>query len=162
MKNKKWIVIGIVALVLVALIAGGLIWYFSKGAHFVWKFAHFNFEEQTCYIVDKTTGQIVDQTTLTMKGGYSDFGSDDRMLDVEFEIKGYTQGGSLVGSKNKDGWNVIYESDNETIYGIFNFEVGGARDLLVELRNVEIQADAYAICADSQEEALDIYRENCK
>ena len=161
MKKKFWI-IGIVTLVIVALIAGGLIWYFSKGAHFVWKFAHFNFEGQICYIVDKASGQIVDQTTLSMKGGYSDFGSDERMLDVEFEIKGYTQDGSLVGSKNKDGWNVIYESENEDIYGIFDFEVGGARDLLVELRYVGTRADVYAICADSPEEALDFYREYCK
>ena len=162
MKNKKMLIIGIVVLVLLALIVGGLIWYFSKGAHFVWKFAHFNFDEQTCYIIDKASGQIVDQTTLTMKGGHSDFDSDERMLDVKFEIDGYTKGGSVVGSKHEDGWNVLYEESTEDVYGIFNFEPGGAKDLIVELRYEGERADVYAICADSAEEALEFYQEYCK
>lgn len=162
MKNMKWLVISMVALVLIGLIAGGLIWYFSKGAHFVWKFANFNFDEQTCYIVDKTSGQVVDQTTLTLIGGYSDFASDKRMLDVKFEIKGYTKDGSLTGSKHEGGWNVLYEESTNDVYGIFSFEPGGASDLIVELRYEFDRADVYAICADSQEEALEFYQEYCK
>lgn len=162
MKNKKLLIIGIAALVMIALIAGGLIWFYSKGAHFVWNFANFNFDEQTCYIIDKTSGQIVDQTTLTLKGSHSDSGSDDRMLDVEFEIKGYTKGGSIVGSKNEDEWIVLYEEGEGDIYGIFNFEAGGARDLIVELRYQSGRGDVYAICADDTEEAMDFYREFCK
>lgn len=180
---KKWMIALISGIAVLAVaITAWAIWFCSPGIHLFWRFAHFNLDSRDCYIIDPESGKVLEQTSLSTKGSYVDIGKegDSRMLDVSFEIQGYTnlteQEGSynLVGGMEDDGWVILYtevmkELNPETsawedvkdtqIYGIIRTDVGGDKDLLVQLSYFNGQPSVYAICADSQEEALEIYQE---
>lgn len=183
-KKKKRILIAILcAAVVLMLFAAFIVWFRSPGVHFFWKFASFNLADENCYIIDAETGTVVNQTTITLEGFENDFDQTARIGRGHFiEIPGYTD---WIPEKDREGlwatkkdngdwhlWSIEYEDQNGNLDGdagepflrtdvYFVDRVPVTRIGYVKALGTDMIFDweVYAVCADSEEEALRIYQQ---
>ena len=180
MSKKRIAILTAVCAVVVLLVAGVLIWFFSPGVHFLGNFANFDLEEEKCYIISKDSGEVLGQTTLTLKG-FVNNPSEGTVSGGTFEIRGYTdilhgQRGQLiddlVAAKHNGEWTVLYSAYENFEGDILPSEAESAAGVNVQIWFVEDvpvawvaygkewkQQDVYAVCADSEEAALAVYQE---
>lgn len=175
-KKNKVILISVLCLLVFVAVAV-VIWFLSPGVHFCWRFASFNLTEANCYILDYETQAVIEQTTLTMKGFELD--KDDEAPYHLLSILGYTDlipeehrfGGVQTSRFDSDGeWfgvlsyyidtdeNASYDDDEPEIWISLKFvekPVGWVR----YYDGSEEVFRRYFVCADSEEEALRIYKE---
>lgn len=176
MKRKIWIGVAI-AVLLTVLLEGILIWFLSPGYHSLWKIASFNFESRVCYVIDAESGEIVDQTTLDLLGFVHDLW--DYEENIMLSIEGYTDVSSerqsaTVGAVWKsEGWQIIYFESQMEQDSVIDSVEGSTTGISVSFygrngenavafignESGEIQ-DLYAVCADSEEEALKVFQEH--
>lgn len=173
---RKRIVIILITGILLAVIAFGVVRFFSPGVHFAWRLANFNMVEQACYIVDASGGEIVDQTSFTIKGFENDF-RDSAMSDYRFEIKNYTDvitehAVNDLAAMLRDGeWEMVYhafsdadgdllssDADEPWLWVTVRF-IDGTPVAWIRYDEEWGRDDVYAACADTREDALRICRE---
>lgn len=172
MKRKIVVISSVIALVVLAVVVW-VCWFFSPGAHFFWKSANLNFEQVDCYII--SGDQIVDRTTMTMKGYWSNVKAQLHH-DYEFVIENYTDALPDTGSdlfavtQCSDGWGALYR-DFVDLDGNLLFSGDEEEKIVVIVDFIENKPvsrvyfgeqydrdNVYAVCADSDEEAFRLYR----
>ena len=176
--KKKWIILISICVVLVLAVVAGGCWFFSPGVHFFCNLANFNLKDEDCYII--SDGKVIDQTTMTFEGLYKDTNGPIPDWEYNFEIAGYSdfaEGKKVYDScsaiKHKGGWTALYwvyvDDSGQDIYNLENQEAV----IMVNMEFVENKPVAkivydgkyerdtvWAVCADSEEEALRLYRES--
>lgn len=172
--NKRKAVFAVVCTVLsIAIVLALLLgWFFSPGMHTLWKFASFNFENRSCYIIDHETGEVVDRTELTLKGRYNGFSETYHFSSWVFEIQGYTGilPDDLLAAGVHDGeWGVTYleyaddngnVSPDDPLEFMASIEfVDSVPVVFIAYSEIIERRPVYAVCADSETEALQIYRQ---
>lgn len=171
--TKKVIVISAILAVIVIILSLGFGWFFSSGIHFVWVFANFNLKEADCYIISDDV--IIDRTTMTIDGlcRYSDTSMG---YDCRFVIEGYTD--ITQGDMEEEFFVRKIDKRWTAQYYCYEWDVNGGlsgeneTDLIVSMEFIENKPvarvyfgdryerdDVYAVCADSKEDALRLYRE---
>lgn len=177
--KKKWIWL---PAVLILVLAGGFLglrlWLHSPGIHVFGKELYADVSGK-CYIIDGTTGEVVDETTLTIDGGTE--GLDAVTFQGDLKILGYhnTADGIITASKmiekrdngcwqithlencthqeEQDGIIKPYEHfcDYHYVYYLYPKEP----DLVVVLiDSFDKPHPQYAVMADSEEQALERYQ----
>ena len=176
--KKKGIIIGVVcAMVVLLTLTVGLCWFFSPGVHFFGNSANLNLEQVDCYII--SDDQIVDRTTMTAKGYWFDVEAPLHQ-DYEFAIANYTdvlQGGASYSfgiTRKNDGRDALYlayvdrdgdlsmVNDEETQISVLIDFVDGKSVSHIRYGQQYARENVYAVCADSEEEALSLYQEYIK
>lgn len=153
MNKKKWLFVSALAVVLIAVI-GVICWYFGPGVHRVFQWVHFNFEDATCYVVDRESNTVTGTTKLTLKGGYK----MNESAGVDFRIDGYADEGY--------GLSLRLESNGQ-IQGVFFKDVGTTVPELENMGKIQIvdgapvftftgETSAYIVVANGAEEALEL------
>lgn len=175
-KKKAILIVTLCAAVVLILAAAAGIWFRSPGVHFFWKFASFNLQGENCYIIDPETETIIDQTTMTMDGFENDF--VDIGVFHAVEIPGYTDlippkdhYGFMAGrSTDGDWYGVMMEfvdvdgnlnqNDDEPTFNIQLWFPGRVPVARMSYNDgMEMRFDLFAVCSDSEDEALRIYQE---
>lgn len=183
MKNK-WGYIPIIAIVLLVLVALGVrIWFISPGIRVVGNDIHVELT-QKCFIIDGQSGEMLDETTVTVEGATSR--RDRQLFDGELKIIGYQNSatGTITAlksiEKTEDGnWIITHlencthreEDENGVIKDVEHFcdysytyylypEDPGKLVVLIE--SFDQYQPMYAVCADNEEAALERYEEFMK
>jgi hypothetical protein len=177
MKKKAILISAICAAVVVLVVTIGLCWFFSPGVHFFWNSANLNLEQVDCYII--SDDQIVDRTTMTAKGCWFDVDAPLHR-DYEFAIANYTdvlQGDASYSfgiTRKNDGPGALYlayvdrdgdlsmDNDEETQISVLIDFVDGKSVSHIRYGQQYARENVYAVCADSEEEALSLYQEYMK
>lgn len=153
--KKKWIVTLVLLLILATAVVA-IVWYFGPGVHRVFRQAHFNFEDATCYVVNKEGNTVTGTTKLTMKGGCKLGGASG----LDLCIDGYAE----------EGYEVTFRLESEgQLQGVFFKEDGTTVQELADMGQVWIVDGVpvfgfaggeavYIVAADSAEEALELVR----
>lgn len=174
--KKKWMILILICAVVVLALAAVLCWLFSPGIHFVGNTASFNLKEAKCYII--SGDKVIDQTTMTFKGLYTD--NDGPMdWDYTFEIPGYTDivksekiYEECFANKIDKRWTAQYyvivdesgspisDPGNEEAMVIVTMDFVENKPVArVNFHDRYDRDNVYAVCADSEEEALELFRE---
>lgn len=180
MKIKWGICLVVVVAVLVLGVLGLRIWFVSPGIHTFGKDIHVNLT-QKCFIIDGTTGEIVDETTVTVKGGTDS--ADRELFDGDLKILGYqnTADGTITAlkaiEKRDNGTYMITHMENCThpeegengiikdvehfcdysyYYYLYPKDAG---QLVVVIDSLNQYNRSYAVCAENEEAALVRYEE---
>ena len=180
MKNKWWICLVAVVAVLVLGVLGLRIWFLSPGIHTLGKDIHVNVT-QKCYIIDGYSGEIVDETTVTVKGGTKS--TDREVFDGNLLVLGYhnTYDGTLTALKaveKRDNGSYIIthmencahfeEGENGIIKEVEHFcdysyyyyiYPEDAGKMVVTIDSLSKSSRNYAVCAENEEAALVRYKE---
>ena len=177
-----WVLIAVV----VALVIGALglrFWFNAPGVRVFGNDIHVNLT-QKCYIIDGQTGELLDETTVTVKGETSRH--DNELFDGELKILGYQNSASGTVTSLKaievaaDGCRIITHLENCThretdgngitkdvehfcdySYKYYLYP-DDAQHLVVLIESFEQYRPMYAVCADSEESALERYEEFMK
>lgn len=177
MKNK-WIWVGTAALALiVAAVLSVRLWFVSSGIHVLGNDIHVELT-QKCYMIDGSTGEVVDETTVSINGSTSR--TDKELFDGELKVLGYqnSASGTVTSLKSietdENGcWqishieNCTHQEDIDGIiqdvehfcdynytYYIYPHE---PKLLVVLVESFAQDQPQYAVCADTEEEALERY-----
>ena len=173
--KKKWTLIISVCVVLALAAAAIALWLFSPGVRFVGNYAKFNIKEADCYII--SGDRVIDRTTITLDG-LAVNSADNAEQNCRLVISGYTDvvRGIVVkrfaAVKTGDRWTAQYTAyDDEDHDGVCSEEEDRSM-VLVQLDFVEkkpvariiygelyCRENVYAICADSEAEAMELYRQ---
>ena len=175
--RKKWIIIiSICAVLLLAAVVAGICWFACPGVRFSGNLANFNLKDAKCYII--AGDQVIDQTTMTFEGLYRD---TDGPVDWEFnfEIPGYTDivksekiYEECFANKIDKRWTAQYhvivdesgapiadpKNEEAMVIVIMDF-IKNKPVARVYFHESYKRDNVYAVCADSEEEALEIFRE---
>ena len=182
--NKKWLLVIVAVVVILVIGAVGLrIWFMSPGIRTLGNDIHVDLS-QKCYIIDGQTGELLDETTVTVNGSTSR--RDREIFDGELKILGYQNSASgtitaLKAIEKKDnGCWVITHLENCThqeegadgvnkpvehfcdysyTYYLYPDDPG---QLVVLSESFDKYEPKYAVCADSEEAALERYEEFMK
>lgn len=183
MKNK-WGWIGVTAvIILVAVALFVRIWFISPGIRVLGHEIHVNLS-QTCYIIDGQTGEMLDETTVTVKGATSR--NDHNLFDGELKILGYqnSASGTVTALKSievtEDGcWKIEHlencthrETDENGVtkdvehfcdysYTYYLYP-GDPGKLVVLIESFDEYKPLYAVCAASEEAAQERYEDFLK
>ena len=176
--KKKWIILISVCVVLVLAAVAVACWFFSPGVHFFWNLANFNLKDENCYII--SNGEVIDQTTMTFEGVYRYTNGPVPKWDYTFKIAGYSdiaEGKQVYDTcsamKSGGKWTALYwvyvDDSDQDIY----IEKNQEAVIMITMDFVEnkpvakiaydgkYERDAvWAVCADSEEEALRLYSES--
>lgn len=180
MKLKWGFILIAVILLLVLSVVGLKIWFSSPGIHIFGNDIHVDLTQE-CYIIDGQTGEMLDETTVTVKGATSS--RDREIFDGELKIIGYqnSAAGTIEALKAietaDDGTWIITHLENCThpetdengitkdvehfcdysyTYYLYPEEPG---QLVVLIESFDQYNPMYAVCADSEEAALERYEE---
>lgn len=174
MKKRIIISIGCVALAIIIVLVIALTWFSGSGFHAFWKFANFNITKTTCYIIPEGTDTVAGQTTMTLQGLENDFSDAEDYSSWVFEIPGYTDilpEGEIAAGCHDGEWSVVYAShfypnDNawqdmdEDQYMMAVIKIVDNVPIAFIDYSDELKIhDVYAVCVDSEEEALRLYHE---
>lgn len=178
MKNKWGICLVAVVAALVLGVLGVRIWFVSPGIHILGKDIHVDVT-QKCFIIDGFSGEIVDETTVTVKGGTDS--ADQKLFDGELMILGYqnTSDGtisSVMSIEKRDNGTYIIdhmdtcvhpeEGENGIIKDVEHFcdysyyyyiYPDDAEKLVVVIDSLNKYNRSYAVCAENEEAALARY-----
>ena len=173
--KKNWIIIISACLVLVILGAVAAVWFFSPGIRFMGDHAKFNLKEADCYII--LGDQVIDRTTITMEGMAVSSG-DTAEQSCRFVIPGYTDviRGNVVkrfaATKTADRWTAQYYAFDDDNHDAQSSEAEDRSLVLVQVDFVNkkpvakimygesyTRDNVYAVCAESEAEALELYRQ---
>ena len=177
--KKNWTWLLAVAVVAVAMVALGIrIWFNSPGIRTFGNEIHANLY-QKCYIIDGQTSEIVDETTVTVKGGTNR--SDATLFDGDLKILGYqnSASGTITALKaievSDDGCWMITHLENCTheetdANGVtkdvehfcdysytYYLYPGAPEQTVVLIESFDEYKPQYAVCANSEEDALARY-----
>lgn len=177
----KWGLIPVTAILVLVLAAFGLrIWFVSPGVHTLGRDIHIKLT-QKCFIIDAQTGEILDETTVSVEGATSRY--DRELFDGKLKIIGYQNSatGTIEALKaieiNEDGtWLITHlencthqETDENGVtkdvehfcdYSYTYYLYPEAPEQLVVLiESFDQYQPMYAVCADSEEAALARYEE---
>lgn len=180
MKKKWWLLLVVVVVILVIGAVGLRIWFMSPGIHTMGNDIHADLTEK-CYIIDGQTGELLDETTVTVNG--TTCSSDREIFDGELKILGYQNSANgtitalkAIEKKDDDCWIITHlencthmETDAEGIskpvehfcdysytYYLYPDDPG---KLVVLIESFDKYEPKYAVCADSEEAALVRYEE---
>lgn len=172
-----WVLSAFVVLLVVAALAIR-IWFISPGVRIFGREIHVDLS-RTCYIIDGQTGELVDETTVTVKGATSR--SDRELFDGDLKILGYqnSASGNVTALKaietKEDGCWVITHMENCTHQetdengNVKNVEhfcdysytyylyPDAPEQTVVLIESFDEYKPMYAVCADSEEAALERY-----
>lgn len=179
--KKKWgWILAAAVVILVAAALGIRMWFVSPGIRVLGNDIHVELS-QKCYIVDGQTGELTDETTVTINGGTTR--RDRELFDGELKIKGYQNytSGRITALKSietaEDGCRIITHLENCThretdmngitkdvehfcdysyTYYLYPDDPG---KLVVLIESFDEYNPMYAVCADSKEAALERYAE---
>ena len=174
--KKKWIILIAVCVILVLGAVAALCWLLSPGVHFLGNMASFNLKEEKCFII--SGDKVVDTTTMTFAGQYRYSGGNSNDWEYEFAIPGYTDivEGKVVydecfATKVGDRWTAqyhLYRDDSGAEYYIQNNQelmvivmmdfVENKPVLRVYFAEEYDRDNVWAVCAESEEEALRIFK----
>lgn len=180
MKVKWGLALVITVAVLLAAVIGVRIWCTSPGIRVLGNEIHVNLS-QKCFLIDEQSGEIVDETTVTVKGGADR--NDSTLFDGELKILGYqnSETGKITALKAvetaEDGCRIITYLENCTHRE--KDENGITKDVehfcdysytyylypdapektVVLIESFSKNQPVYAVCADSEQAALDRYEE---
>ena len=182
--KMKWGLIPVAAVVALVLAALGLrIWFNSPGIRISGNDIHVDLT-QKCYIIDGQTGEMLDETSVTVEGATSR--KDRQLFDGELKVFGYenSASGTITALKaievSDDGcWIITHlencthpeEDENGVTKDVEHFcdysytyylypEDPGATVVLIE--SFDQYQPMYAVCADNEEAALERYEEFMK
>lgn len=180
----KWYSILIAMILLLVIAAFGVrIWFNSEGIRIFGNEIHVDLSEK-CYIIDAQTGEVIDETTVSIKGATSR--SDSVLFDGELKILGYqnSASGTVTALKSietrKNGCWIISHLENCTHQE--TDENGVTKDvehfcdysytyylypdspeqLVVLIESFNQYKPKYAVCAESEECALERYEDFLK
>ena len=183
MKKKWWLLIVAVIVILVIAVVGLRIWFLSPGIQTFGNEIHVELS-QKCFIIDGQTGELFDETTVIMDGTTSR--SDSEIFDGELKILGYqnSASGTITAlkaiEKQDDGcWTITHlencthqETDANGVskpvehfcdYSYTYYLYPNAPEQLVVLiESFQKYEPKYAVCAESEEAALERYEEFMK
>lgn len=180
----KWSWIPVAAIVLLVLVALGLrLWFNSPGIRILGNEIHVDLM-QKCFIIDAQTGEVLDETTVTVDGATSR--NDSSLFDGELKILGYQNSatGTVTAVKaielvDESCWTITHlencthqETDVNGItkdvehfcdysYTYYLFP-DAPEQMVVLIESFDEYKPMYAVCADSQETALARYEEFLK
>jgi hypothetical protein len=174
--KKRIIIISICAVLVLGAVAAAVCWFACPGIRFSGNLANFNLKEAKCYII--SDDKVIDQTTMTFEGlyKYSDGVIND--WDYTFEIPGCTDivdGGVVYdecfATKVDKRWTAQYyvyqDASGQDVHLLENQEpmVIVTMDFVKNhpVARVHFAEDCnrdgvWAVCADSEEEALELFR----
>ena len=177
MKKKGIIIILVCAVFLMGVAAAVICWFVCPGIRFSGNLANFNLKEAKCYII--SGDKVIDSTTMTFEGlyRYSDGESND--WDYTFEIPGYTDivEGKIVydkcfATKIDKRWTAqyyVYRDNSEEGYYIQENQEPMIILIMDFVKNKPVarvyfedeydRNSVYAVCADNEEQALEIFKE---
>ena len=183
MKRKWWLLLVAVVIVVVLVALGLRIWLVSPGIRVLGNDIHVDLS-QKCYVIDGQTGELLDETTVIIKGTTSR--SDRELFDGELKILGYQNSASgtvtalkAIEKKTNDCWIISHlencthqEEDANGIikpvehfcdysYTYYLYPDDPGR-LVVLIESFDQYEPKYAVCADSEEAALERYQEFMK
>lgn len=180
MKIKWGWLLAAVVVILVTVALGLRIWFVSPGIRILGNDIHVDLT-QKCYIIDGQTEEMLDETTVTMKGATSR--SDRELFDGELKILGYqnSASGTVTALKAietiEDGcWIITHlencthqeEDENGVIKDVEHFcdysytyylYPDAPGELVVLIESFDQYRPMYAVCADSEEAAMERYEE---
>ena len=178
---KKWL--GWLAVVCVALLILTVLslrlWFISPGIHVLGEDLHVELT-QTCFIIDGKTQEVVDETTVLVNGS-TQSGSPE-LFDGELKIVGYqnSSNGTITSLKalevNEDGGWILTHLENcthqENVNGIiqdvehfcdyhytYYIPETNPEDLVVLIESFDRDQPQYAVCAATEAEALERYKD---
>lgn len=175
--KKKWIIlISVCAVLVLAGVAALICWFTWPGIRFSGNLANFNLKEETCYII--SGDRVIDQTTMTFQGLYRDTDTPTDW-DFRFEIPGYTDivkseqvYEECFATKTEDRWTAQYyvtvdesgapisDPGNEEAKVIVIMDFIKNKSVARVYFHESYERDnVYAVCADSEEEALSLFRQ---
>lgn len=178
-KKLSWILVAAVAVLLIAII-GIRVWYISPGVHVLGKEIHVDLS-QKCYIIDGLTGELWDETTVSVKGETSR--NDQSLFDGDLKVIGYQNSatGKITATKaieiTESGcWTITHlescthqeEDDNgitKPVEHILDYSYtyylypNESDKLVVLIETFDANKPMYAVCADSEEHALSLYED---
>lgn len=180
----KWGVLPVTAIVvLVVAVLGLRIWFVSPGVRVFGDDIHVNLT-QKCFVIDGQTGEMLDETTVTVNGTTSR--SDGELFDGELKILGYQNSatGTITALKaieeaDNGCWIITHlencthqeEDENGIIKDVEHFcdysytyylYPEEPEQLVVLIESFDQYQPMYAVCADSEEAALQRYDEFMK
>lgn len=182
--KKKWGLIPVAAVVLLVLVAFGIrIWFISPGIHILGNDIHVDLS-QKCFIFDGQTGELLDETTVTVKGATSR--ADRELFDGELKILGYqnSASGTVTALKSIETldngcWTITHlencthqEKDFDGVtkdvehfcdysYTYYLYP-DTPEQMVVLIESFDQYQPMYAVCADSESSALERYEEFIK
>lgn len=180
----KWKLLPVVAVVVLIVAALGLrLWFNSPGVRVLGKELHVDLS-QKCFLFDKETGDLLDETVVTVKGVTSR--TDRQLFDGELKILGYqnSASGTVTALKaievtDSGCWTITHlenctheETDDNGItkpvehFCDYNYTYylypGSPEKTVVLIETFYKYQPVYAVCAESEEEALERYEEFMK
>jgi hypothetical protein len=181
-KNWTWILaVAVLGLVVVAFAVR--IWFNAPGIRILGDEIHADLH-QKCYIIDGQTQEVIDETTVTVKGATSR--SDQKLFDGDLKIIGYqnSASGTIESLKSIEVadngcWMISHlencthsETDENGItkdvehfcdYSYTYYLYPDAPEQTIVLIESFVKYEPlYAVCANSEEEALSRYEEFMK
>lgn len=182
MKNIwRWLAIAVIVLA-VAFVAVLRLWFLSPGIHVLGKDIHVELERR-CYIIDGKTGQIVDETEVSIDGSTSS--EDPELFDGELKVVGYQNSASgtvtslqAIETDEHGRWRITHLENcthQENVNGIiqdvehfcdynYTYYIDPEKPelLVVLIESFEKDQPLYAVCGNSEEEALQRYQDFCE
>lgn len=178
MKSKWWLLGGIAAVLAVGVIALS-VWFNSPGIHVLGKEIHIDIT-QGCYIIDGITGEVIDETAISIDGATSR--ADSEIFHGKMKVVGYenTASGSITSQKvidiGEDGiWRISHLENcthRETVDGVtrdvehfcdlnYTYYLSPCTPdrLIVLIESFETAKPLYAISAPDEATALEVYRD---
>ena len=183
MKNKWGLIIVVAVVILVLASLGVRIWFISPGIRIFGNDIHVDLT-QKCFIIDGQTGEMLDETTVTMNGGTSC--EDRELFDGELKIIGYQNSATgtisaikAIEATENGNWIITHlencthreEDENGVIKDVEHFcdysytyylYPEDPKMLVVLIESFDQYQPMYAVCADSEEAALERYEEFMK
>lgn len=179
--KKNWHLLAIAAVVILVVAALGIrLWFNAPGIRVFGDEIHVDIMEK-CYIIDAQTSEVVDETTVTVDGATSR--SDQSLFDGELKILGYqnSASGTITALKaievSEDGCWMITHLENCThsetdengvtkdVEHFCNYSYtyylypDAAEKTVVLIERFDKYQPMYAVCADSEESALERFGE---
>ena len=172
-----WLAVICVVLLISTVLALRL-WFLSPGIHVLGNDVHVELTN-TCFIIDGKTHEVVDETTVLING--STKSGDSELFDGNLKIVGYqnSSNGTITSLKaieanEKGGWIITHiencthqENNNGIIQDVEHFcdyhytyyiPHEDAEDLVVLIETFDKDQPQYAVCASTEEEALQKYQ----
>lgn len=177
MKNKgAWILAATVAAAMLGLLALK-VWFTSPGIRVIGNDIHIELSRK-CYIIDEASGEVVDETTVSINGSTNR--SDPKLFDGEMKVLGYQNSASgrvsalmSIQRESDDCWmiehieNCVHQENNDGIirdvehfcdyYYHYYIYPNQPEQLIVLIDSFQVSEPQYAVCADTEEEALERY-----
>ena len=180
MKMKWGWIFAAAATLLLFAVLGVRIWFTAPGIRVMGNEIHVDLD-QKCFIIDGQTGEMLDETTVTINGATSK--TDRQLFDGKLEIFGYqnSASGTITALKaierdDKGNWIITYlenctheeEDENGIIKDVEHFcdysytyylYPNAPEQLVVLIESFNQYQPVYAVCADNEEAALQRYEE---